>query len=140
VIQEGGSLTLVRDGQAYSVGLFGGGLEDAVAGNPVAEDHAATFKTLTIAGWSLYLAGLGSSIGGVYLLSSSHNDSGNEAAGAALSLGGVAALIAGGVLFANAQPRIWDAVNTYNDGVDAALAYPMPPPPGFSRPPAAPPQ
>lgn len=131
-------MTLVRDGQAYSVGFFGGGVEDAVQGNPVAEEHASTFKTLMIAGWALYIGGVGSGIGGVALLSSAHNDSGNEAAGTALALGGVAAVIAGGVLFANAQPRIFDAVNAYNDGIDAALAYPMLPPPGLPSPPGAP--
>jgi len=145
VIQEGGSPTLVRDGQTYSVGLFGGGLGDAVEGNPAADEHATTYKTLSIAGWSVYVAGLGSSIAGIYLLADSNRgggDSGQETAGAALALGGVAALVTSLVLISTAQPHLWDAVNIYNDSVDASLAYPMPPPPGLVRPaapmPAAP--
>jgi hypothetical protein len=141
VIQEGGAPTLVRDGQSFSVGLFGGGLEDAVQGNPTAEGHASTYKTLTIAGYSCYVAGLGSSIAGLYVLASDKaGDSGNETAGATLALGGVAALITSFVLITNAQPHLWDAVNSYNDGVDASLAYPMPPQPGLFRPPPPPAQ
>jgi hypothetical protein len=142
VIQEGGSPTLVRDGQRFSVGLFGGGLADAVQGNPVAEEHASTYKTLSIAGWSVYVAGLGSSVAGLYLLATDNNISGsndaNDTAGAALALGGVAALVTSLVLITSAQPHLWDAVNIYNDGVDAALAYPMPPA-GLVRPQLPPP-
>jgi hypothetical protein len=143
VIQEGGSPTLVRDGQTFSVGLFGGGLEDAVRGNPAAEEHASSYKTLSIAGWSVYVAGLGSSIAGIFLLADNRaggsNNDANDAAGAALALGGVAALVTSIVLLSTAQPHLWDAVNIYNDGVDASPAYPMQPP-GLVRPaPAAPP-
>jgi hypothetical protein len=138
VVQEGGSPTLVRDGQTFSVGLFGGGLEDAVQGNAAAEEHASTYKTLSIAGWSVYVAGLGSSVAGLYLLASENKVGGsdNDAAGAALALGGVAALVTSLVLLTSAQPHLWDAVNIYNDGIDASLAYPIRSPPGLVRPPA----
>lgn len=136
VIQEGGTPTLVRDGQKFSVGLFGGGLVDAVQGNPVAEEHASTYKTLTIAGYSVYVAGIGSSVAGLYLIGSGNNSNNdtNETTGAALLLGGLAGFVTSLVLISSAQPHLWDAVNTYNDGVDASLAY-LIPPPGLVRPP-----
>jgi hypothetical protein len=135
VIQEGGSPTLVRDGQSFSVGLFGGGIEEAVRGNAAAEEHATSYKTLSIAGWSVYVAGIGSSVAGLYLLADNKvGGSDNDTAGATLALSGVAALVTSLVLIASAQPHLWDAVNIYNDGVDASLAYPMQPPPGLVRP------
>ena len=135
VTQEGGTPTLVRDGQTFSVGLFGGGLEDAVQGNPAAEEHASAYKTLSIAGWSFYVAGLGSSVAGIYVLAANRagDSNNNETAGTVLALGGVAALVTSLVLLANAPPHLWDAVNIYNDGVDASLAYPPQPPPGLIR-------
>lgn len=132
-VMDGGSLALVRDGKSYPVGFFGGGVEDAVEGNSAAEEHARAFRNLTIAGFSTSVLGLGMEIGGLVLSANNFGnggDSNKQAAGAVLVVSGIAAAIVGSVLIATAQPRLWDAVNTYNDGVDTMMwRMPGPPPP-----------
>src|SRR5689334_20209114 len=78
VVMEGGSFTLVRDGERYPVGFFGTGVVDAVRGNAEAEEHARAYRNLTIAGWSTYGVGLGAAIGGGVLLANNQGGSGHE--------------------------------------------------------------
>jgi len=143
-VMEGGSFTLVRDGKRYPVGIFGGGIEDAVEGNAEAEEHARAYRNLTVAGLSTSVLGLGMEIGGLVLTANNSGfggDSANGPAGAALVFSGLAAVVVGSVLMASAQPHLWDAVNTYNDGIDGPWRpSPRPPPalpPGPPPPPGA---
>ena len=48
---DGMNVTYFRDGKEYTVNMFGGGLEEVVAGNPHAESEARIFRNLTIGGW-----------------------------------------------------------------------------------------
>jgi hypothetical protein len=139
VIQEGGTPTLVRDGQKFPVGLFGGGLEDAVTGNQEAEEHAHAYRNFTIGGWTCSVAALGSAIGGLVLLGdrSFHEEHG-DALPATLLVSALVADIAAAILLANAPPHMADAINVYNDGVDAALVR-TPPPWSLPPPPMVPP-
>lgn len=141
-LMEGGTYTLVRDGKRYPVGMFGGGLEDAVEGNAEAEEHAHAFRNLLIAGTATTVLGLGSEIGGLVITADNSGfggDSGRGAAGAALVFSGAVAVVVGLVLTASAQPHLWDAVNAYNDGVEGSWRVPPPPVPPPTFPAAAPP-
>jgi hypothetical protein len=120
---DDGAPTFVKDGMPVGAVGFGGGLADAVRGNPRAEREARVGHNLVVGGFVLDLAGLGSEIGaGVALGQQRPND---RASGLALGLaiGGAAAVIAGSVLILSGQPHIYDAVNIYNDGVDAARMH-----------------
>ncbi len=120
-VMEGGSPVLVKNGKRYSVALFGGELEDAVAPHARAMDHAAAFRMQTMAGFVIGVAssvpiGLGA---GMY---------GNEVAqrhdgtlGLALLTGGIVTYLLGIGLIASAQPHMHDAINTYNDWVDSGM-------------------
>jgi hypothetical protein len=133
VVQVGGTPSYARDGKIYQGGLGGGELEEAVRGNPEAEQHARDYRAGTISGLvSVLVGGVGMCVG-VGLLAADgaardHN-SGRQISGAALAGGGLAAYIAGLVLVINAQPHMWDAINIYNDGV-----RPPPAPPSRPRP------
>jgi hypothetical protein len=43
-VETSWSVVYVHDGQEYDRGFFGGGLEDAVASNPAAEDKAQSYR------------------------------------------------------------------------------------------------
>jgi len=137
-VVEGGQPTFVRNGERIGGPAFGSGLADAVAGNPEAERQATIGRNLVLGGFVLDLVGLGSVIGGTVVLAK--QDATQEqpsTAGTALLLGGVAAALAGSVLILCGQPHIYDAVNIYNDGLEArALPAPAPPAPAPPAPPA----
>ncbi len=142
VVMDDGGLTLVREGRSYPVGMFGGDVVDAVRGNPAAEEHAQSYRTQMISGWSFYFGGIGLAVAGtgVWQAGERHNDIGQAHAGEALTVGGLAALFTGIGFLMNAQPHLWDAVNIYNDAVDARLRYAPWPGPLYPPPPYAPPQ
>jgi hypothetical protein len=127
IVMQDGHPSYVRDGVTYEGGLFGGDIEEAVEGNPKAEDAARSYKTTLIAGFSSILGGTVAFIGGTGLAvagATDHSDSGNKqaVAGTALMLGGAVAYFVGIALTASAQPKLYDVVNIYNDGVDAQSA------------------
>jgi len=141
---DDGELTLVRDGDSFPAGFFGGGVVDAVQGNSAALEHARTYRQYTIAGWTLYLGGLGLGLAGVGLWQAGerNDDSVQAHTGEALVLGGVAALVAGVGFLMGAQPHLWDAINLYNDEVDRRLRlsyWPRPAVPPYAIPPMLPP-
>lgn len=155
MIQQSGNPAYVREGKVYDGGLFGGEIVEAVRGNPEAEEHAHAYKNGMIGGFVATLAGAVSMVAGGTLFtvgtaSSDFNGGHNstqQTAGGLLFLGGIGAYVAGLVLMLNAQPRMWDAINVYNDGVPMGPlpygypppgSYPYPPPPPGSWPPAAP--
>jgi hypothetical protein len=140
-VVEGGQPTFVKNGERIGGPAFGSGLADAVASNPEAERQATIGRNLVLGGFVLDLVGLGSVIGGTVVLAK--QDATQEqpsTAGTALLLGGVAAALAGSVMILCGQPHIYDAVNIYNDSLEArALPAPTAPPapaPALTAPPA----
>jgi hypothetical protein len=115
-----GEPSIVKDGRATSLGIFGGGLEEAVADNPRALEHAETFSDYSIASFILGIFGAGASGGGVGLIvgnEAGNRDSGLRAAGMALAFGGLAVSLVGAAFQVAAQPHFYDAINIYNDEV-----------------------
>lgn len=151
IIQRAGTPAYFRDGRVYDGGMFGGDLEEAVAGNPEAEAHARAFKSGMVGG---FVASLLGAVGlGVGLVTFAHGTAEgragesrgktNQTIGAGVLAGGAVAYLTGLALMLNAQPHLWDAVNVYNDGL---IPGPGPPhaaqpgpysPPTRSPPPAA---
>lgn len=119
---EGGSPTFVRDGEHFGSPAFGTGLVDAVHGNPRAEHHARVGRNLIVGGLVLDLVGLGSEVGGLAVLAHDRSQPGDEASGLAVGLlvGGLAAVFAGTVMIIAGQPHVYDAINIYNDGLEAS--------------------
>jgi hypothetical protein len=135
VISQGGTPAYVRDGKIYEGGIFGGDLEEAVRGNPGAEDHARAYRSGMTGGFVAVLLGAAGMISGVVVVGDSATKSGgssnsNESqalVGGGLLVGGLAAYITGFVLMMNAQPHMLDAVNVYNDGTPNVFALPPSP-------------
>lgn len=123
VTQHAGGFTYIRDGQRFSGGLIGGGLEDAVRGVPRAEDAARSYARET--GWGLgtALGGAGLMLTGLAIFPRLEPTVWNTRAYTGLSLVGLglAVYTTGLILVVNAAPRQWDAINIYNDEVDARL-------------------
>lgn len=115
-VMETGTPTLVRDGKSYGGFGFGGGVVDAVQGNPRAEAEARKGRNLVIGGFVLDLAGLGAETAGLVVLS--NHDRTAQSTSLGLVLGGLVGVLAGTVLILNGEPHLYDAVNIYNDGVD----------------------
>lgn len=158
-LKQDGGWVLVRDGYEYPVGMFGSSVVDAVQGNPTAEAHARSYRNSMIAGWSLYGVGLGATVAGLGIANAAEPDSSQETTGGVLILAGVGALITSIVFLAQGSTELWDAINIYNDGIDArlrqqfyqlpaeypatapvpALPVPSEPVPATNRSPAAPP-
>jgi hypothetical protein len=129
VVVDGGSLAYVRDGQKYPGGFLGGDIEDAVKGNPRAEEYAHDYKSGMVTGFALSMLGVGGMVGGLTLAGiEAGRTSGNQPipltglviAGA----GAIVDLIGSGVMM-GAVPHLYDAVNAFNDGVTPS----GPPPP-----------
>jgi hypothetical protein len=149
VVQEGGRPMLVKNDRRYDIGAFGGGLVDAVEGHRAAEQYAESFRTRTVAGFTMNVGGLVLSIGGVGLLGAGlgGRDSFSEPLpimGASLTIAGLGLALAGAFVQASAPAYFWDAINAYNDAVPSGWPVPppgfspMPPPAMYPLPPPAP--
>jgi hypothetical protein len=125
---QGGTPVYIREGRVFPGGGFGGDLREAVQGNAEAERYAKSYRTNMIAGVTTALGGVASAIvGGILYAQSSarpdnERDGTVEGVGATMAVGGVVAYVAGMVLMLNAQPHLWDAVNSYNDSVDPGVS------------------
>lgn len=130
LVMDGGTIKYAKNGQTESLGFFGGGLVDAVTGNPVAEEEARTYRNLNVAGFTTTMVGAASAGAGLGLLvansAQSQRDDAATSAGLALLLGGLVADVVGSFLMVGAQPHMMDALNIYNDGVDATHLVPTP--------------
>lgn len=125
---SGGAPALYKNGKEYPLGLFYGGVGDAVEGNPRAEAEARTANHLMIGGWAAYVGGLASSVAGISMgaIDPHRHDTRSEV-GSYLLVGGLVTFVASVVLIFNAAPHAYDAVNIYNDGVAATWhAYDAP--------------
>lgn len=127
LILKNGQPTYVRGGVTYEGGALGGQIEEAVAGNPAAEAEARSYKDRMLGGLCSLLGGGVGMVAGTAVMATGtaaardaeQADTKRVATGAAIALGGVAAYIVGFSLMVSAQPHLYDAINIYNDGVDA---------------------
>ena len=133
-------------------------LEEAVAGNPAAEEHARSYSHGVHLSIAENLIGLGAFIAGTLVVVPKKDAMGmdlpvsseRQTVGTILFVGGLVSLIVSGFQMATAQAHFTDAINVYNDGV---APWPVPPPgwrpvspvpvappaPGAAPAPAAPP-
>ena len=118
IVMEGGSIAYVRDGVKYEGGLFGGDIEAAVRGNPRAEAHAHTYKTLVISGFVVSMAGAAGMAGGLAVMGddAARNQTLSTPGAVLLGSGLVAYLVGLGMIMAG-PPHLYDAVNVYNDSL-----------------------
>jgi len=129
-VVDGGQPTFVKDGVHFGGPVWGSGLADAVHGNPQAEHHARVGRNLIVGGFVVSLAGLGVEIGGLVVSAKANSSTAadsNSGVGTALVIGGLVVVLTGGVMMLAGQPHIYDAINIYNDGIQAR---PSPPPLG----------
>jgi hypothetical protein len=121
VVAEGSGPVVVKDGLHYGNLMFGG-VVDATRGNPRAEREARVGRNLAIGGFVLDLAGLGSSLAGIAVQAQHSNpaDPQPSAGAAALVIGGLVGVTVGTILLLSSPPHTYDAINIYNDGLDAA--------------------
>jgi hypothetical protein len=132
MIMQNGAPAYIRDGEVHPHGFFGGGLQEAVRGNPGAEADAAEYHDRMRDGFLAAILGsvcLPVSVG--YLAANSIDEQPNQtnqniAVGAAL---GCTALIFGGLFYSvSAEPYRWDAINRFND---TEPQQPIQGPPGY---------
>lgn len=57
IILQNGAPAYVRDGITFEGGVFGGDIEEAVSGNPEAEEAARSYKNTLVAGFCTVLGG-----------------------------------------------------------------------------------
>jgi hypothetical protein len=155
-VMRNGALIHVRDGVVYDSGIDGG-LTDAVRDNPKAKAEADAFVHDTYWGIGSFIAGLGLEIAGFAVLPHDQQKwqwDGRHTSAVCLWSAGLAAYAVGIGYLASSAPHQVDAINIYNDDVDAKLQaqflqqlnaakqapqYPMAPPnPAFVPSPSAP--
>jgi hypothetical protein len=143
VVMEGGQPQYERGDEVYPMGSFGSGLEDAVHGNPRAEEAARTFHHHMLAGFLSEIGGLVCFAGATGIAAGTRDQQTQQTA----ALTGLGCLLVGSAvglgLMMSGAPYQYDAINIYNDGVKDAqgrLAVPNPssvaPTPNAPKPPA----
>lgn len=116
-----GTQVYVRDGRTYPHGILGGGLIEAVAGNPAAQASAREYRSRMING--LVAIGLGTVCSlavPVYMLTRDFDaETGPTRRDAAIvgiaELGCLAVMFVGAGYAISAEPLRWDAINLFND-------------------------
>jgi len=127
LVQDYSGHAVYKDGIRYDVGFFGDGLTTALADNPHAHAYAQQYYDDNRNGILLYVLGLFGIVGSPVVAFSGNNDS-QRASGSQIGtmLGlmgvGLASSTAGIVVLAQAPQRLHDAINVYNDDIDAPLA------------------
>jgi hypothetical protein len=127
-----GSLVFERDGKKFEGGLFGGDLDEAVQGVPLAEKYASDYKTGVTGGFVMVLAGAAAIVGGTSLAAGEYNQQATTIPGWSTVGAGLVAYIVGLAWMMSSQPHLYDAINAYNDGTEERaehMAAPPPPPP-----------
>jgi hypothetical protein len=123
VVMDGGTVAYVREGKKYEGGLFGGDLEEAVHGNPQAEEYARQFKTGVTTGFATTMLGVAGMAGGLIVTGAQapSPDSGRSlpVTGPIILGAGIVAYVVGLIVMLNAAPHLYDAVNAYNDGLSS---------------------
>jgi hypothetical protein len=121
-ISQDGSDIFHRDGRAFDVGAFGHVAEDLVAADPRALEYARRYEHLKRIGVPIYVVGiLGMLIAPVAASEAAPQEAKWPAALGAFGLG-IGVALTGAVLWQKGDVALVDAVNTYNDGVEARLS------------------
>jgi hypothetical protein len=131
LVMDGGGYGYVRDGRKYEGGLFGGDIDKVVQGNPQAEKYARAYKTGMATGFAMTTIGLAGVLGGVTVLGADASQSQENSVpptGLVIIGAGLFVELIGSILELNAVPHLFDAVNSYNDGLLAG-SPPGPPAP-----------
>jgi len=128
VMLQNGKPVYVRDGRTFDPGL-GGGLVEAVQGDPRAVAAAEEFRSRQVDGLTTMLLGTAGFVGGLAwgtaLAASDQTRPGSSfTVPVALLVGGLVAMLAGTFYLASAQPYQWDAINIYNDDATSNFAPP----------------
>jgi hypothetical protein len=136
---DSGSLLFERDGQKFEGGLFGGELDEAVKGVPLAEKFASDYKTGVTGGFVMVLAGAAAAIGGTSLAGAEYAQGTTNIPGWTTVGAGLVAYFIGLAWMMSSQPHLYDAINAYNDAVDEhPEPAPTPAPPSVPKPSSAP--
>jgi hypothetical protein len=130
MVPEGGSLALEKNGRVYSMGIFSGGLSDAVQGNAQAEDEAASSQSKGVAGFVLSILG-GVTVGtgaGILAYGCESNNNCNVspallATSISLFVGGIVMGIVSNSLYSSSRAHAYNAVNIYNDNLPPGGEY-----------------
>jgi len=124
MVMSGGQIAYVRDGRMIEHGILGGGLLDAVEGVPEAEDAARIYHHRSVAGFLVGMGGiLCSSFAFTRALSDAEGD-GDGSTALMVSLGCFAGSMAGFAYMGSGVPYLYDAINIYNDAVEAPAGPP----------------
>ncbi|HVW25498.1 MAG TPA: hypothetical protein VHC69_09015 [Polyangiaceae bacterium] len=120
----------VAYGGIYKNGKKADGLVDAVADNPRALEEARTAQSLAAWGGGLQLGGLALMIAGLPTVAVAANDNNGTLGltGVGLLTGALIADVVGIVMSRNAVPHALDAINIYNDEVEAKMFIRRPAP------------
>lgn len=132
VTLDGGQYAYVRDGQRHRHGLFGGGLVDAVRGVPAAEAAADEYHDRMRDGFLVGIGGLlcsGVAFGVAVGQSLDDQPDRHASTAAWVALGCAVAMGGGFIYMASAEPYRWDAINIFNDTMEARGTAPFAPPP-----------
>jgi hypothetical protein len=132
MIHDGG-LAYARDGRFYAHGVFGHGLEEAVAGNPAATAVAQEYSSRMTTGFVATLIGAAGVVAGsAWAGYAASRDEDLRGVGVPLATAVVGAfvMLAGAIYAASAEPYRWDAINMFNDEA-APPALPLPGAPGY---------
>jgi hypothetical protein len=121
-VVDSGQPAFVKNGERVGTLALGTGLVDAVHGNPRAEHQARVGRNLSVGGFVLAVAGLGTEIGGLVVLAQDSHSDEHSSLGPALLLTGAVVAITGSVLMLAGQPHLYDAVNIYNDELETGPA------------------
>lgn len=124
-------VALYKDGKTYHPGLFGGDVDEAVAGNARAVDEAITYQNDQTIGFACTLTGLAAILAGGVVLGADYPTAGQTNGlppSLGLALGGIVAAAIGLGFTMSAQTHLWDAINIYNDGLNTGPHAPVAPP------------
>jgi hypothetical protein len=131
-------LSLVYGEGIYKNGKKCDGLVEAVAGNPRAVEEARTAQSLATWGSGFLLGGTAMFAGGLTTVIAGGENRTTAVTGVSLMAGALVVDIVGWVMARNAGPHALDAINIYNDDVEAKM-FIRRPTPAPTGPPAPPP-
>ncbi len=126
LVQDYSGPAVYKDGIRYEVGFFGDGLTLALADNAHAHAYAQQYYDDNRNGMLLYVLGLVGIVASPAVALGGNNGRGVSDSQIGTMLGvmgaGLAASVIGIVYLAQAPRRMHDAINVYNDDIDAPLA------------------
>ncbi|MBI5609864.1 MAG: hypothetical protein HY902_13410 [Deltaproteobacteria bacterium] len=135
LLMENGQPTLLKNGSYTPMGMFGGGLVEAVAEHPQALEYAEAYRDGTVWGFGTAIAG--AVVMGLSPLALAADGNANnrgpsdQAVNTTLAVAGVGliAYCVGLAMVVDAQPHMFDAINRYNDAVEEGWRPPAAPTP-----------